>query len=176
MCPLESRVSELEASKTPRAIGTRPASTASAKSAERFLGEWQNVDGRTRGLPKLAIVRDPEAGLTIQAWGACHPTDCDWGKVPLQLLGDSISAVDLHYGFCQWDHGFANNYMTLRYDGEELSVDVYDVFKDDSNRSNYHKTYRFRRSTTAAEAPLESGDVRRVPPEVLRLSPTAPDR
>lgn len=175
---LEVRVADIEAAGDSRPASEPPQQSTSTQNADRFLGNWKNVDDQTRGLPRLEITHDNQQALSIRAWGSCSPTDCDWGEVPLALLGDSAGATELPYGFCQWDHGFTDNYMTLRVEDNELAIEVYDIFKDGSGRSNYRAEYRFRRGESGSgessdAAGQASHEASPVPRDALKISALA---
>ncbi len=56
-----------------------------------LLGIWANVDPETRGATRL--VNTEEVGrLFIRAYGACFPTDCDWGSVSASLRSDMTTS------------------------------------------------------------------------------------
>jgi hypothetical protein len=112
---------------------------------DRFVGIWVGVK-KDASLPKLEITREGN-DLRIQAWGKCTPTDCDWGVVPLHLLGDSISARDLPYGFATWDQNFKVSHMVLHLEKGVLIAEDYSIFTDKSGRSNYRSVSRFKRAT-----------------------------
>ena len=52
--------------------------TAASAQVDRFSGYWNNVDPETRGITALEIAVTGTT-VSVQAWGKCHPTDCDWG-------------------------------------------------------------------------------------------------
>jgi hypothetical protein len=116
-----------------------------AKKRKNFSGKWVAVK-KDQGLPKLEITGEGDK-LRIQAWGKCEPQDCDWGVVLLHVLGDSVSARELPYGFASWDQKFKVTHMTLHLQTNELIVETYNIFSDNSGRSNYHDVSRFKRTT-----------------------------
>ena len=77
-----ARVPAVPATSSP-AVSTRNARSA---VADPFEGSWVNVDKNTRGVTK-AEIRAVGGHLVVQLWGRCHPTDCDWGMVPLEGAG-----------------------------------------------------------------------------------------
>jgi hypothetical protein len=117
--------------------------TRAAEPAAEMLGNWSNVDTQSRGLTRLEIV---QAGDKLQqrGWGKCHPHDCEWGATKLELLGDSIEAKQLSYGFATWDHGFSVVHLTLHWQGKELIAQTHTIFRDQSKRANYLTEYRLR--------------------------------
>jgi hypothetical protein len=128
------------------ALGGQPQIASSGTRARMVTlpGEWKNIDNATRSLTQLNISRTGRT-WTIQAWGRCQPADCDWGRVTLMVLGDSVTDNSPMYGFAHWDAGFKETQLTLRADGEELAVETYSCFKDNSGRANYRSVERFRR-------------------------------
>ena len=108
-----------------------------------FLGEWKH-SGTEQGLTRLSIKQE-NGNWIIQAWGKCHPRDCDWGKTELKLLGDSITDKSAKYAFACWNHGFKDSYITLRFDKGVLVAEVFNFFKDKSKRSAYRSIYTFEK-------------------------------
>jgi hypothetical protein len=106
-----------------------------------FVGTWTNVDPFTGGVTQIQITSDA-SGHHIEAWGACVPTDCEWGKVDLDLLGTSVSDNTPDYAIGQWDPGFKDATITLEVMDGGLIADLYNVYKDDSGRQNFHQRYR----------------------------------
>jgi hypothetical protein len=51
----------------------------------------------------------------------------------------------MKYGIASWDHKFKETHLTLRLAKGELVVEDFNVFKDDSSRSNYRMTYKFKK-------------------------------
>jgi hypothetical protein len=115
-----------------------------------FAGAWERLREGDKGLPRIEITDRGRDGWTIQAWGDCKPKDCDWGKVPLRLLGDSVRARGFHYGFATWDAGFKDNYMIIRIEKELLIAEVYSIYKDRSGRSDYRRVCKFKRSVASS--------------------------
>jgi hypothetical protein len=126
------------------AIATALFAQSDAKKETSFVGKWvaAKKDG---GITRLEITGKGNK-LKIQAWGKCHPKDCDWGAVPLNLLGETVSAQELPYGFATWDLKFKVAHMTLRLERNDLVVERYDIYTDDSGRSNYRAASRFKRA------------------------------
>jgi hypothetical protein len=105
-----------------------------------LVGTWTNPDVDTRGLTEIEITSD-RAGYHVQAWGQCHPVDCDWGEVDLDVLGTAVTDNSAQYAIGSWDHGFKDTILTIDINDDELIADFYNVFKDGSGRSNYHQRY-----------------------------------
>jgi hypothetical protein len=114
---------------------------------QRFVGDWVNVDNATRGTKRLAISKEGESWF-IQTWGSGMKDgkpEIPHTKVSLFLLGDSVTGKSLPYGFASWDNGFADRHLTLRLDNEQLIVEHFTLFKDQSKRSNYRSVMKFQK-------------------------------
>jgi hypothetical protein len=106
-----------------------------------WVGTWDNNDP-AGGLTKLQISKGGDGGYDVQAWGNCIPTDCDWGKTDLNVLGTSVgdpTATD--YAVGTWEHGFKDATITVDRLGSGFVVDIHNLFRDDSGRSNYRMRY-----------------------------------
>lgn len=115
------------------------------KPQNQFIGKWERVK-KDDGLPRLEITSSGENSWFIQAWGDCEPDDCDWGKVPLHLLGSSVGARDFTYGFASWDQGFKDSHIVVHVDKGIFIAEVYSIFKDNSGRANYRSVSRLKKS------------------------------
>jgi hypothetical protein len=127
---------------------------------EQFAGVWRNTDADTRGLTQLNI-RTSGDTVTVQAWGQCHPDDCDWGRVQAYAYGPNVSADIRNTALsisAEYRSSFKKSLLIIRRSGADLlEVIVFTRFTDESNRSNFMNTYRFRRAdTTPAPAPTPS--------------------
>lgn len=106
-----------------------------------YVGTWTNIDPETRGLTKIQITRQG-GEHQVQVWGSCDPTDCDWGKSDLTMLGTSVSdETPNDYALATWDHGFKDATVAMDLTTKGIVVDVYNVFKDGTDRENYHARY-----------------------------------
>ena len=117
--------------------------TSSLGPGNVFSGSWVNVNSDTDGITELKVTSTP-GGNKISAYGQCHPTDCNWGRTDLHLLGEDVSDNSPTWAIARWGKGFAETTLVLRSRGERLQGTTYTVFKDDSGRSNYRASYQFR--------------------------------
>jgi len=104
-------------------------------------GAWQNENPDTRNVVSLLIGVDGNA-VSVQAFGQCAPTDCDWGQTP----GD-ISQWDTQQQITAvWDQGFAIKTQTIKYlSATRLQVTTHAAFTD--GRTDYTLTEYFIRPT-----------------------------
>ncbi|MGB5100506.1 MAG: hypothetical protein WBN94_07920 [Methanothrix sp.] len=114
----------------------------------QFAGSWTNADANTAGITSLDIAVTG-TNAQVQAWGKCHPTDCDWGTVQAQAFAPDVSS-DILSGadtlIAVFDPGFSETTLVIKPAGDQLKVDSYDRFKDNSGRSNYLASYTFQKA------------------------------
>ncbi|MBW2039980.1 MAG: hypothetical protein JRI46_10405 [Deltaproteobacteria bacterium] len=126
------------------------AATASA-DLNQFAGRWKNTDPDTRGVTTLNI-RVRGTNVTVQAWGKCHPKDCDWGRVKAYAYAPSVSSnlADTAQALsAAFRTGFSQNLMIIHPVGRNrLRAEVLTRFTDRSGRTNYRAVYTFARVRT----------------------------
>jgi len=88
---------------------------------DKFVGLWLNNDAKTRGITKLQISENNE-GFIAQAWGRCHPKDCDWGKVDIEMFTRSVNDKISRWGLATWRKQYAPTTLIIRRDGDHLEV------------------------------------------------------
>lgn len=113
------------------------------------LGSWTNLNP-SGGLVKLTI-GGTQAAPTVEAFGQCSPTPCDWGTVRSISYGSSVSSAIGATAVAPYSFGFKNAQLVIRYwltaaGDERLTVTTYNEFTDGSGRSNYVKSETFARS------------------------------
>jgi hypothetical protein len=127
------------------AFGTLAVTPPAHASDAQFMGHWFNVDPHTRDLVRINIGGSP-GSVVVDPFGACSPSDCEWGWRPLTTYGNTVSDPDHHYGTAVYDQGFAHRLMTFQLLSPTLmSVDTYSLFTDGSGRQNYHTHEVFRK-------------------------------
>lgn len=108
-----------------------------AWSADDMIGSWVNVDPSTDGMTAVVIDK-PGALYTVHGFGACVPTDCDWGPEPAWFVRGGLRAVH--------EPGFKTNTMTVRLlPGGLLGIHSENVFHDGTDRDYVAET-TFRRA------------------------------
>ena len=120
-----------------------------------FNGDWENADRNTRGITRLQIaVRG--ANMTIQAWGACTPQECNWGAVQGTPYSASVSedmTRRTRAVTAVFNPAHAQTILVVTQAGRnKLRVDAYTHFKS-GGRNNYLQTYTMLRSRPSAQAP-----------------------
>ncbi len=74
------------------------------KLVSRLVGEWTNIDSITGNVTKVIITNDNNE-LSINAFGKCVPTDCEWGKVRVYERAASIddNVLPFDYLLAIWE-------------------------------------------------------------------------
>ena len=119
-------------------------------SLSQFSGDWINVDSNTDGVTTLSIGISGSSA-NVHAWGKCHPTDCDWGKVPANSFGPAVSSDPVSQAqalVAVFDAGFSETTLFIKPQGNGLSVQSYTRFTDNSGRTNYASTDVFQRRSS----------------------------
>ena len=130
-------------------------STAAASQINRFAGRWQNANPGSGGITTLDV-RVSGATVTVQAWGQCTPSDCDWGTQPAVAYapdaGSNVAANAIALSVT-YRPGFAETTLVLRPAGMGLRAESFTRFTDASGRSNYIGSDAFRRARIVGPGP-----------------------
>jgi len=65
--------------------------------AALLVGNWVNASPAAIGITHFSIVDNGGGNFVIHAYGACDPTDCDWGVTPLYETAGSAVATYTGY-------------------------------------------------------------------------------
>jgi len=137
---------------TQKSLAPQPAITDQDSNSHHqglayFAGTWKNTDANTRGITTLSV-RTRGESVWVRAWGACRPTDCDWGEVSGTAYTPGVSADpinDAQKVSAVFETSFSNTLLTLSpAENDELEAGTQTRFTDDSGRSSYSATYTFR--------------------------------
>jgi hypothetical protein len=92
-------------------------------------GNWINEDPETGGTPRVRISTDGNA-VSVHAWGACSPTDCDWGTT----IGSTARWASDQEITAVWDQDFVISTLTITSlpDGRLRIVNHYDFVPPDT--------------------------------------------
>ena len=128
-----------------------PASKMRAASSD-FVGTWLSIDQNTRDIAYIRVTNAP-SGLSLQVFGACSPTPCDWGTVPAHLYARTVTE-DAFQGAIvitgNYDHGFARIEVVLQVTGaNRLRYETLTEFRDKSGRSDYYQAGQLARGSAA---------------------------
>jgi hypothetical protein len=113
--------------------------TAATVSASPLVGTWTNTDTATNDLVKIVIVASG-SGISVDAFGACSPTPCNWGSVPGIIYAANVSSSPAVAFSAQYTFSFAQVIVVGHHAGKHLVVETFTQFTDGSGRSNFHTT------------------------------------
>lgn len=112
---------------------------------DALVGIWTACDGETRGLVRV-VIGSSHGGTTVQAFGACQPTPCDWGVVDGLSYAADVSSSDAIAFTAMYKFSFKSVVVTGVLDSGSLRVETFNHFTDGSGRSDYYsKGYFCRR-------------------------------
>jgi hypothetical protein len=109
-------------------------------SMNNIVGKWNNCDKQTRGLISVVLSAQGNS-LKVQCFGACTPTPCDWGVVAGIAYAENVSATGAIAFSAVYNLNFKATIVVGHLDCGSLVVEVFDMFKDGSGRSNYYSRY-----------------------------------
>ena len=113
-------------------------------SLKNLVGTCSTCDKNTRNIVRV-VLGAKGSSLTVQVFGACSPTPCDWGVVAGIAYGDNVSATEATAFSAVYSFSFKDVIVTGQLDNGTLIVETYNKFKDGSGRSNYYtRTYLCR--------------------------------
>jgi hypothetical protein len=116
----------------------------------RLVGEWVNIDLNTGGLTKVIITKENNE-LLINAFGKCHPEDCELGVVKLHKIAASIeddkNILPFDYLLATWhvegkEPNAMIDIMKIIFETgpkPKLQIETITIFNDNSNREDYHR-------------------------------------
>ena len=109
-------------------------------SLGQFSGKWKNIDPNTRGVTTLDIGVSGTS-VTVQAWGKCHPQDCDWGRVNAYAYAPNVSSDLVNTAkalSAVFKTNFSQTLMIIHpVSANRLQAEVLTHFTDNSGRTDY---------------------------------------
>jgi hypothetical protein len=132
----------------PEKIKAKLAPGEKALDLGALVGSWQACDRNTRSLVRVDLAKKGN-DLTVHAFGACHPTPCDWGTVEGIAYAESVSDNQAIAFTALYRFSFKDAIVTGLLDQGTLIVETFNRFKDGSGRSNYYSRGYFCRRTRA---------------------------
>src|ERR1700691_324754 len=105
-----------------------------------LAGTWVNTNHATTNIVDL-VVSTTARGITVDGFGACSPSPCQWGRIAGTVFGPDVSAATGTAFAAQWNFGFARTVLLAVYSAPKkvptLTVREFTTFTDSSGRSNY---------------------------------------
>ncbi|PZS29097.1 MAG: hypothetical protein DLM58_16045 [Pseudonocardiales bacterium] len=130
------------------------ATPAPPNASSALLGTWVNTNGNSHSVKKIVVVANRAHSVSVDAFGACTPTLCEWGTVPAITYGANVSAATggtfqsnqrFLSGRREWSRTTLLGSVSRTKVGLRLSLRELTVFLDGSGRKNYTVTETFKR-------------------------------
>jgi hypothetical protein len=106
-----------------------------------YAGTWVSSQPDTRSIPQLTLTPLSGTRATLQIWGACTPTWCDWGTTTASKAMDGTLRAF-------YDQGFSTNDVRINQSGTQLVVRIHTHFTDNSGRADYDSTEIMNRKSS----------------------------
>jgi cytochrome c biogenesis protein CcmG/thiol:disulfide interchange protein DsbE len=131
-----------------------------------LAGTWLNQDPSTMGITQI-LIADQDGVLRVRVWGACVPSDCDWGATELHFTdGWATSLFDMGQ--------IATKMYFVRLPNDKLLAVSKSQFNDGSNRSEPDRAEIFVREEQSDDAAsISAKNLLKKVAETYRTLPTA---
>lgn len=122
-------------------------------------GTWVNVNSASRSVKQVVIAPTRSGTVTVDAFGSCSPTLCEWGRVPAIVYGSNVSSKTgaifqtrqrFLSGTTEWSRTTLLGRVVRTSSGLRLTLRELTVFEDGSSRRNYTVTETFARGRNRA--------------------------
>lgn len=133
--------------------GPADASPVPPTADSSLLGTWVNTDSGSLNVKQVVVAPLRNGSVSVDAFGACSPTLCEWGKVPAIVYGTDVSAKSgatfqtrqrFLSGGVEWSRTTLLGSVILNDAGAPtLTLRELTVFEDGSGRHNYEATDTF---------------------------------
>lgn len=155
------------------------ASPVPPSPSSALFGTWVNTNASTSSVKVIVLAPNRIGSVSVDAFGSCTPTLCEWGSVPALVYGATVSSTTgatfqsnqrfLSAGK-EWSRTALFGTVRRTVDGLRLTLRELTVFEDGSGRKNYKVTETFqpglaRKVTLAGNA--VASYVRGAPPALV---------
>jgi hypothetical protein len=117
-------------------------------------GTWVNTNSATRSVKQVVITRGDGGRVSVDAFGSCSPSLCEWGLVPAIVYGPTVSSTTgndfqsnqrfLNADGSEWSRTVLMGHLSRTTAGLRLSLKELTVFEDGSGRHNYRVNETFQ--------------------------------
>jgi hypothetical protein len=113
------------------------------KADPALVATWKNLNGTSPNISKIVIQSTgTTGGITVDAFGNCNPSFCEWGRAPATIYGTTVASTRGRQFQVNIDQGFARKVLfgkltTSPSTGPRLTVSEFAAFTDGSGRKNY---------------------------------------
>jgi hypothetical protein len=146
-------------------LGTRP-------DLSPALGTWFNCNLETGEILSLSLA-ESDGGLILQAFGADHPSPCDWGHTPAIPHVSGLGSREVGGFTARYDFGFMETQIAANLKYGVLVIQSYNTFNDSSGRPAYF-TREFFHQDLGREAPATHRAGARAPAIPCRMAGDLP--
>ncbi len=102
-----------------------------------LIGDWHNVSASTRDLVRI-VISASGSGISVNPYGACSPTPCNWGAAPGTVYAPNVSSSHAEAFSANFTFSFAKVEVVGHLHKHELLVETFTIFTDGSGRSNLY--------------------------------------
>jgi len=124
-----------------------------------LTGTWVNTNSSTNSVKQIVVQAGKGGNVLVDAFGACTPSLCEWGRVTGIVYGAGVSSTTgtsfqsnqrFISGGKEWSRTQLYGNVTRTVAGPRLTVREYTAFLDGSGRKNYTRTEVFKLGHAAA--------------------------
>jgi hypothetical protein len=130
------------------AAKARPATAVPPAPSSSLAGTWVNTNKSTNSIVDI-VVATTSKSITVDAFGSCEPTLCQYGKIAGTVFGSSVSAKTGTTFAAEWNFGFDRAVFVATYSTPKnvptLTVQEFTTFTDTSGRANFLETETFHK-------------------------------
>jgi hypothetical protein len=121
-------------------------------ASSALVGTWVNTNTATKSVKQIVVQPAKGGSVLVDAFGACTPTLCEWGRVPAIVYGPNVSSTAgtsfqsnqrFLSGGKEWSRTELFGTVTRTKAGLRLTVREFTTFSDSSSRKNYTVTEVF---------------------------------
>ena len=130
------------------------ASPVPPNASSALLGTWVNTNPSSNSVKQVVISPSRLGNVIVDAFGACSPSFCEWGKVPAIVYGTNVSSTTgatfqtnqrFLSGDTEWSRTtLLGQVVRSRVGGLQLNLRELTVFEDGSGRKNYEVDETFK--------------------------------
>lgn len=140
------------------------ASPVPPTASSALVGTWVNTNPSSNSVKQVVVSPSRLGNVYVDAFGACSPTYCEWGKVPAIVYGSNVSSTTgatfqtnqkFLSGSSEWSRTTLLGRVTKTREGLRLHLRELTVFEDGSGRKNYEVDETFEPGK--GQAPAVSG-------------------
>ena len=140
------------------------ASPVPPNASSALLGTWVNTDPSSNSVKQVVVSPTRVGNVIVDAFGACSPSYCEWGKVPAIVYGTTVSSTTgatfqtnqkFLSGDTEWSRTTLLGQVVRTRLGLRLKLRELTVFEDGSGRKNYEVDEVFKLGD--GQAPATSG-------------------